>query len=55
MPRAGLGAVLARTLYRTRDMTLAAPTGLDQLATAVVVVDAGLGGRNMYHSAENMF
>jgi len=36
-------------------MTLAAPTGLDQLATAVVVVDAGLAVRYMNPSAENLF
>ena len=45
--------LLSRTW--NRDMTPAALSGLDLLATAVVVVDARLAVRYMNPSAENLF
>src|SRR5688572_32944681 len=50
-----LGAVSASGPTRTCDMTPAALSGLDLLATAVVVVNAGLMVRYMNPSAENLF
>src|SRR5688572_8728717 len=50
-----LGAVSASGPTRTCDMTPAALSGLDLLATAVVVVNPGLMVRYMNPSAENLF